>query len=102
MTIVKKAGFLWTFYKSFLFVSLVVTAFCLQLVGRYGIGAFGDALWLKLATLGLTWFFINDFRSKEYYYYQNLGISKILLWTSTILFDLALFIVLVIILSHFK
>ncbi len=98
----KTIQLLWTFYKSFLFVSLLVTGFCLQLIWKYDFRIFGNTLWLKLATLALIWFFINEFRSKEYYYYQNLGISKTLLWSATILFDLAIFIFLVVTLSYFK
>ena len=102
MRIVKTIELLWTFYKSFLFVSLFFTALGLQLTWKYGFSVFWNVLWLKLATLALTWFFTNEFKSKEYYYYHNLGLSKTLLWVTIILFDLAVFILLFITLSHFK
>ena len=46
--------------------------------------------------------FINSYKSKEYYYYWNLGISKTILWTTTLLFDFALFIFLIVQLYKFK
>src|SRR4051794_7103436 len=98
----KTIRLLWTFYKSFLFVSLVMTAFLLSIFWKYGFPVFFGLFWLKLATLGLTYYFINSYKSKEYYYYQNLGVSKVLLWTATLTFDFVLFILLIVQTYKFK
>jgi hypothetical protein len=58
--------------------------------------------WFKIATLGLTFYYINGYKNREYYYYQNLGVSRLLLWASTIVFDFALFLFLIIQTYRFK
>lgn len=40
--------------------------------------------------------FIDNYRKKEYYYYQNLGLSKTALWSSSLIFDFVLFLGLII------
>jgi hypothetical protein len=91
----KTIRLIWTFYKSFFFVSMVITTCCLSVFWKYGFSVFSGLFWLKTATLGLTYYFINSYKNKEYYYYQNLGISKVLLWVVTLTFDFALFIFLI-------
>jgi len=93
---IKTIKLIWTFYKSFLLASSVITVCCLSLFLKYGFSIFGGLLWFKITTLGLIFYFINGYKSKEYYYYQNLGVSKFLLWATTLIFDFALFIFLII------
>ena len=85
-----------TFYRSFLFASIVITVCCLSLFWKYGFSIFEVLFWIKISTLGLTYYFINSYKSKEYYYYLNLGVSKVLLWTATLTFDFGLFLFLII------
>jgi hypothetical protein len=85
-----------TFYRSFMLVSLLITFSSMVLFWEYGFSIFHTLFWFKIITLGLTFYFINSYKEKEYYYYQNLGVSKILLWTTTLIFDFVLFIVLII------
>lgn len=87
---------IWTFYKSFCFLSLIINASCIIIFWKYGYSVFAGVFWLKIATLGLTYYFIHSYKNKEYYYYQNLGISKVLLWVVTFSFDFTLFIFLII------
>ncbi|HEY6954246.1 MAG TPA: hypothetical protein VI385_03335 [Flavisolibacter sp.] len=82
--------------------SLVITACCLNLFWNYGFSIFFELFWFKIATLGLTFYYINGYKNKEYYYYQNLGVSRLLLWASTIVFDFALFLFLIIQTYRFK
>ena len=77
-------------------LSFLITATCLVLFWEYGFGVFSTLFWFKIGTLGLTFYFINNYKNKEYYYYQNLGVSKVLLWSATLSFDFALFIFLII------
>jgi len=53
---------------------------------------FGMLFWFKVATLGLIFYFVNSYKSKHYYYYQNLGLSKAMLWGVALGFDLFLFL----------
>ncbi|MEO6314942.1 MAG: hypothetical protein ABIU63_01515 [Chitinophagaceae bacterium] len=91
-----------TFYRSFILASSLVTICCLVLFSEYGMAIFNVLCWLKLITLGVTYWFINNYKNKEYYYYQNLGISKRLCWVCTLSFDFALFIFLIILAYKFK
>ena len=102
MRLFKTIPLIWSFYKSFLLLSLVITTCCLSIFWKYGFSAFIVLFWLKIITLGLTYYFINSYKNKEYYYYQNLGVSKVLLWTVTLTFDFALFIFLIIQTYHLK
>ena len=88
---------IWTFYKGFLFASLILTAVCLYYFWLYGFTVFFEVFWLKTVSLAVTGYFINVYKAKEYYYYQNAGISKSILWLSIICFDLFLFLLLIIV-----
>ncbi len=77
-------------------LSAVITIACLVLFWEYGFGIFSTLFWFKISTLGLTFYFIDNYKNKEYYYYQNLGVSKVLLWSVALSFDFALFIFLII------
>jgi len=102
MRILKTIRLIYTFYKSFLLASFIISACCLFLFWRYGLGLFVVLFWFKIITLLLVFYFINDYKKKEYYYYQNLGISKALLWTTTLIFDFAIFLFLIIQIYKFR
>jgi hypothetical protein len=102
MHLLKTLSLIWTFYRNFLVASLLVTATCGHLFWKWGFSVFAGIFWLKIATLVLIYHYVNGNKKKEYYYYLNLGVSKVLLWTSTLLFDFALFIFLIIQLYKFK
>jgi hypothetical protein len=102
MQLLKTIRIITTFYKSFLLASLLVTACCLGLFWKYGFSIFTAIFWLKITTLAITYYFITSYKSKEFYYYQNLGISKVLLWCTTLIFDFAFFIFLVTAMYKFK
>jgi len=46
---------------------------------------------IKIATTGFMFYFIYNYKRNEFYYYRNLGVSKKLLWISTLSFDVVLF-----------
>jgi hypothetical protein len=68
---------------------------------EYHFYIFAILFWLKAATLGITFIYKNGYKANEYYYYQNLGVSKTLLWSVSIIFDFSLFILLIFITSKF-
>ena len=92
MKLRKNIRLIWTFYKTFLLVSLLVTASCFGLFWEYGLSIFAILFWFKVTTLGIIYYFINNYKIREYYYYQNLGVSRIILWSATITFDIFLFL----------
>jgi hypothetical protein len=83
---------LWlTFYQSFLLASLVVNVCCFYLFVQLGISAFAVLFWFKVITFFLTYLFINSYKGHEFYFYQNLGISKSTLWLTTIAVESTIF-----------
>jgi hypothetical protein len=93
---------LYTFYKNFIFISAVITGGCTYLFWKWGANIIAVLCWLKVITMVLTFLFVNSYKKKEYYYYQNLGVSKKVLWIYTISFDIALFIFLLFQITKFK
>jgi|694.fasta_scaffold30205_5 hypothetical protein len=91
-----------TFYRNFILLSLIITAICLRAFWLFQFKIFFAIFWFKIVTLAITYYFIDVYKRKEYYYYQNLGISKLKLWTITLGFDFALFISLIILVSKFN
>jgi hypothetical protein len=90
-------GLIIIFYKSFAFLSLMITLSCMIITYTYGVETFTVLFWFKIFTLGLSVYFINSYKRNEFLYYKNLGVSKVFLWISTLLFDSSLFIFLLII-----
>lgn len=102
MRLHKIIRFIWTFYKNFLLLSAIITALCLRAFWAYGFVSFFGIFWCKVVTLGVTYYLVNTYKKNEYYYYQNLGVAKTLLWTVTLSFDFILFILLLILTYHLK
>lgn len=92
----------WTFYKSYIFSSVIITLCCLFLFREYGLDSFKAVFWFKIATLGVTYYFINSYKKNEFYYYQNLGVSKLMLWVTSLSFDFIFFVFLIIQVYKFK
>jgi len=47
--------------------------------------------------MALIFFYIREYKSNEFYFYKNLGISKKALWTFSISFDLIIYFIVIII-----
>jgi len=99
MNLQKKIALIWNFYKNFIFLSLLITLICTFLLWEYHFAIFPILFWTKVATLGISYIFINSYKKHEYYYYRNLGLSKTLLWSGSFGFDLILFILLAFIIT---
>ena len=83
-----------TFYSGFFIPGFLITLTCSVLFREYGHSIFSTLLLLKLGSMALVFFFIRTYKSKEFLYYQNLGLSRAFLWTSTLLFDFVLYLLL--------
>ena len=82
-----------TFYRSYFLATSLITISCISIFWKYGISTFTVLFWFKIITLTLVYYFIKAFKAKEFLYYQNLGVSKFLLWISTLTFDFIIFLV---------
>ena len=81
-----------TFYSSFIIASSLITLACLISIYKNGPGALAYLLPLKIFSAGVIIIFINHFKKNEFYYYQNLGLSKTSLWLITMGIDMIIFI----------
>ena len=81
-----------TFYKNFFILSFVITLICLAVIAKSQFSLFSYMFWFKLGTNGMIYYFISDYKYKEFYYFQNLGVSRTLLWTSTAVIDAMFFL----------
>ena len=97
-----------TFYKSFAFLSFLITFICLGLlsgfilvVGPKGISFIQTLFWFKIFTLAVIVYFINVYKKNEFYYYKNLGISKFMLWIPILIFDFLFFLISMVILAAY-
>lgn len=95
-----------TFYKSFAFISFLITFICLGLIsgfilvgGLKEISFIQILFWFKLSTLAMTVYIINTNRKNQFYYYRNLGLSKLKLWIPKISFDFLFFLITITILA---
>jgi hypothetical protein len=94
----KKIRLLITFYLSFALVTLLFTA--AGGITLYKAGSFTAApakllpgiIWIKVISSAIVICYINNYQQKQFFYFQNLRLSKLFLWSYTIGFDLLLFI----------
>jgi len=84
------------FYNTFSPTSLLLSGICTYFCFKHGASIYSILFWFKLATLALTYFYIREYKSKEFFYYQNHGISKNKTLTISFTFDLLIYITLTI------
>ncbi|ALJ00733.1 hypothetical protein DC20_19305 [Rufibacter tibetensis] len=92
MRFTKSVRLIWTFYTAFAAPSMVITLACLSLNIESGLRIYPIIFWFKVATLGVMFLSVNSYKRHEYFYYLNLGFSKVNLWTSTLSFDFLVFL----------
>lgn len=80
----------------------MITVACILIFYEYGISSYAALFWFKIITLVLIYYFVKMYKFKEIYYYQNLGISKITLWASTLTIDFFIFIGSLTLTYHFR
>lgn len=83
------------FYRYYALVSIGLTLACGWFVFLYGARPLNLLVWFKAITLGLTVYFLNEYKRADFYYFKNLGISKRRLWGVTLSWDAALFLLVV-------
>ena len=92
---------LWTFYRYSAVPNGFMTLICATLFWEYGPPIFAAQLFLKVVTMTIVSLFVRSHYKHEFYYYQNLGLTRVFLWTITLFFDLLIyFTVLFVLASH--
>ncbi len=102
MKIFQKIRLLFTFYRYFIWVSIFIDAACMYFLWKNGIGAYKMLFWLKLFSMGVSFYLVNEYKKHEYFYFYNFGLSKKTLWITTLTFDLLLFFGLMILAYQFR
>lgn len=91
MTIRKTLRLLLTFYSSFFPATFLISLACTGLFMYLGMASLTVLIWFKVFTVGVIVYYISNYKYKEFLYYQNLGISKVFLWTCTLTTELLIF-----------
>ena len=86
-----------TFYNTYNIPSMLISLLSAAILMKSGLSFFVVVFWFKLIAMAFIITFINSYRKKEYFYYQNLGLSKTALWTYSLVLDFILFLALLII-----
>jgi hypothetical protein len=94
-----QARMLLHFYSGYLPASLLITICCDMLYARWSTGITGVLIIFKLATDLLVLWLVNEYQSRRYYYYHNLGLSKRSLWSITLTADFAVFLLTIILIG---
>nr|WP_294874021.1 hypothetical protein [uncultured Pedobacter sp.] len=89
---IKTLRLMFTFYMSFFVTAFVLTLVSAYMLSKLGSEAFTLIFWFKMISYGIIVYYINNYKKKEFYYYQNLGIAKLTLWLGTLTFDFLLFV----------
>jgi len=80
----------------------MITIACGVITYTNGINVYNPLFWFKIITIGAIVYFINDYKSNEFFYYRNVGLSKQTLWISTISFDFVIFLIVEALTIHFR
>jgi hypothetical protein len=91
----KKIRLLFSFYKGFFLAPLLISIASSALLFVWGMEAFTMIFWYKIATMLIIYSFINSYKRKELFYYQNLGIGKLKLWFFAYSLDFLFFVILI-------
>lgn len=83
------------FYFDYAFTSICISLSGCALIFVNGIGLLTATIWFKTITTYLIYYYTNTYQYKTFIYYQNLGVSKKILWGYSLSLDLVLFISLV-------
>lgn len=102
MKFIRKIRLLFTFFQYFIWVSIFIDAACMYFLWRNGIEAYKLLFWLKLLSMGVSFYLVNEYKKQEYFYFYNFGLSKKTLWITTLAFDLLLFFGLMILAYQFR
>lgn len=91
MIVLKTIRSLYTFYQSHFFVGVCISLSCLWMYSELGDHTIPILCWYKAITEAIFVYAVNKRKHKEFFYYQNLGLSKTFLWSITLSIDFLLF-----------
>ena len=80
------------FYKNFFFASWLISLTCAYLLMEIGVPALFYLFWFRVITWGLIYYYVRDYKKRDFYFYDNLGIGRRTLWSASMLCEALLFI----------
>jgi hypothetical protein len=93
---------IFTFYRNFLYPSTAVNLFSCYIILDEGSGMYGLVLfWLKVFTIPMLGALFHLSHAQRLYFFHNLGYSTPRLYTLTALFDLSIWLLLIILTAQF-
>lgn len=92
MRSVKKLRLVRLFYSSFLPAGLLISLLCGLILAVGGMNVFVFVFWFKVISTASLLFYIHDAKRAEFFYYQNLGLSKSLLFILAAAAEFAIFV----------
>lgn len=95
----KNLSLLYRFYLNFCLVSIIITLVSMALLYTLGVAAAVIIIWFKIITMVIFAWYVSSYKKNEFYYYRNLGLSKLRLFACTLGFDFTVFVLLMV-LTH--
>lgn len=89
----------YTFLRSFYFSGCGISVSCAWLFYIWGSDILTPVFYFKVFTAVVIFYMADRLKQKEYYYYYNLGISKLKLWAFYEFCDLLFFVLLLILVN---
>ena len=99
---IKKLHLLWAFYKNLAFVLFVVNCVSWFLFFKIGMHSLTVILYFKVISSGCMVSYISSYKKSEFYYYQNMGLSRIFLWKYTLCADFVFLVLLLLLTAQFS
>ena len=103
-SVMQAFGLIRRFYSGFFFANFLITLSCLALLIYYGEKAhfiLSILIWYKVITVFAILSMVLNHKKKELYYYQNLGISRLMLSLTISTADLIFFFMIFFTIYHF-
>ncbi|AFL96284.1 hypothetical protein Q787_00265 [Ornithobacterium rhinotracheale H06-030791] len=100
--LIRKFKLVLIYYRGFWILSFIITLWCMYMIYTYGLSAVSNAFWVKVISLGLIFLYQREYKSRNMYYYLNLGVSKSFIWSSIVSLEFIVFISLTIIINYLR
>jgi hypothetical protein len=86
-----------TFFQGFFLPAFLISLGGSAILFVWGMQAFMAVFWYKIVTMFVLYSFVKRYKKKEFFYYQNLGLSLLKLWSFALIIDMFLFITLIVV-----
>jgi hypothetical protein len=89
----RKSKLILLFYRQWAFASNLATAVGTGFIAMTSIMVLPFFVIFKAATSALIWYVMREYGARRIYYFNNLGLSPLVLWGWSMALDVAIFII---------